>query len=566
MPEQSAVSLKILIADDSGSDRLILKSIVEKQGHIPLLAVNGLEAVETFRREKPDIILLDALMPEMDGFEAARQIKQLSGDHFIPIIFLTSLNEADSLAKCLEVGGDDFLSKPYNSIILKAKINAFWRMLKMHVTLQQQRDEIAEHNKRLVHEQEVAKLTFDKIAHEGSLSAGNIRYRLSPMAIFNGDVLLAAMRPNGNLCVLLGDFTGHGLAAAIGAMPLSQTFYSMVAKGFTIQDILTELNSKLKEILPVGVFCCAVLLDMDFRSKRLELWSGGMPESYLYHQASKQLQLIRSEHLALGILPPEKFSAKTRYFDMQNGDRLFLWSDGILEAESSQGERFGSERLHAIFQQDIAADQFFTVANDAINQFIKGNKRSDDLSIAEITMVDVDLDQQLVLSQKPYPFVPGEWNLSFELHPSSLRMINPIPLLQKVLTDLPGLQHYAVELFTVFTELYSNALEHGVLGLKSELKSSADGFAEYYAKRHDDLQALEQGFIRFELSYFAKDEKSALEVLVTDSGAGFDYEKVAKQTVGANSYSGRGLKLIHAICSSVEYLGVGNQVRIIFEW
>lgn len=566
MPEQSAVSLKILIADDSGSDRLILKSFVEKQGHIPLLAVNGLEAVETFRREKPDIILLDALMPEMDGFEAARQIKQLSGDHFIPIIFLTSLNEADSLAKCLEVGGDDFLSKPYNSIILKAKINAFWRMLKMHVTLQQQRDEIAEHNKRLVHEQEVAKLTFDKIAHEGSLNASNIRYRLSPMAIFNGDVLLAAMRPNGNLCVLLGDFTGHGLAAAIGAMPLSQTFYSMVAKGFTIQDILTELNSKLKEILPVGVFCCAVLLDMDFRSKRLELWSGGMPESYLYHQASKQLQLIRSEHLALGILPPEKFSAKTRYFDMQNGDRLFLWSDGILEAESSQGERFGSERLHAIFQQDIAVDQFFTAANDAIIQFVKGNKRSDDLSIAEITMVDVDLEQQLVLSQKPYPFVPGEWNLSFELHPSSLRMINPIPLLQKVLTDLPGLQHYAVELFTVFTELYSNALEHGVLGLKSELKSSADGFAEYYAKRHDDLQTLEQGFIRFELSYFAKDEKSALEVLVTDSGAGFDYEKVAKQTVGANSYSGRGLKLIHAICSSVEYLGVGNQVRIIFEW
>lgn len=566
MPEQSAVSLKILIADDSGSDRLILKSFVEKQGHIPLLAVNGLEAVETFRREKPDIILLDALMPEMDGFEAARQIKQLSGDHFIPIIFLTSLNEADSLAKCLEVGGDDFLSKPYNSIILKAKINAFWRMLKMHVTLQQQRDEIAEHNKRLVHEQEVAKLTFDKIAHEGSLNASNIRYRLSPMAIFNGDVLLAAMRPNGNLCVLLGDFTGHGLAAAIGAMPLSQTFYSMVAKGFTIQDILTELNSKLKEILPVGVFCCAVLLDMDFRSKRLELWSGGMPESYLYHQASKQLQLIRSEHLALGILPPEKFSAKTRYFDMQNGDRLFLWSDGILEAESSQGERFGSERLHAIFQQDIAVDQFFTAANDAIIQFVKGNKRSDDLSIAEITMVDVDLEQQLVLSQKPYPFVPGEWNLSFELHPSSLRMINPIPLLQKVLTDLPGLQHYAVELFTVFTELYSNALEHGVLGLKSELKSSADGFAEYYAKRHDDLQTLEQGFIRFELSYFAKDEKSALEVLVTDSGAGFDYEKVAKQTVGVNSYSGRGLKLIHAICSSVEYLGVGNQVRIIFEW
>ena len=86
-------------------------------------------------------------------------------------------------------------------------------MLKMHATLQAQRDQIAENNLRLINEQEVAKRTFDKIAHEGALQLANIQYQMSPLAVFNGDVLLAALRPNGNLCVLLGDFTGNDISS-----------------------------------------------------------------------------------------------------------------------------------------------------------------------------------------------------------------------------------------------------------------------------------------------------------------------------------------------------------------
>ena len=90
-------------------------------------------------------------MPRKDGFEAARLIKQSAGEQLIPIIFLTSLSDAESLAKCLEAGGDDFLSKPYNPVILKAKINAFNRTRHMHMTLQQQRDQIVDHNRHMLH-------------------------------------------------------------------------------------------------------------------------------------------------------------------------------------------------------------------------------------------------------------------------------------------------------------------------------------------------------------------------------------------------------------------------------
>ena len=104
--------LTVLIADDSDSDRLLLQRIVQSQGHRTIVAKHGLEAIEAFKFTPPDIVLLDALMPVMDGFDTARYIKAHMGNSFIPIIFLTSLNDAESLARCLEAGGDDFLTRP----------------------------------------------------------------------------------------------------------------------------------------------------------------------------------------------------------------------------------------------------------------------------------------------------------------------------------------------------------------------------------------------------------------------------------------------------------------------
>ena len=85
--------LSILIAEDNAADRMLLSTIVNRQGHRALTAANGLEAVALFEQERPDMVLMDALMPVMDGFEAARRIKQLAGEELVPIIFLTSLTE-----------------------------------------------------------------------------------------------------------------------------------------------------------------------------------------------------------------------------------------------------------------------------------------------------------------------------------------------------------------------------------------------------------------------------------------------------------------------------------------
>lgn len=559
-------TLKILIADDNQSDRMILQAIVKRQGYEVVVAKDGVEAIEQFERESPQIILLDALMPRMDGFEAARSIKNLAGEELVPIIFLTSLTDAESLAKCLEAGGDDFLSKPYNRIILQAKINAFNRMRIMHQTLQQQRDQIAENNEHLLQEQEVAKTVFDNVAHLGCLHANNIKHLLSPLSVFNGDVLLACQKPSGGMHVLLGDFTGHGLPAAIGAMPLAEIFYGMTNKGFSMTDVLREINQKLKHILPVGFFCCACMIDMSFIRRDLEVWIGGLPDAVLYRHDGT-IELVKSNHLPLGVLSADRFTSETYKFDMDLGDRIFMWSDGILEARNEEGEMFGEDRLLAMMANQGSPANLFSAIQNGVQDFIGESERDDDLTMVEVAMLAEDklgLDGSHV--GKSALMGPVNWHFSYMLRDNTLRDFNPLPLLLHVIMEVPGLRLCSGQIYTVLAELISNGLEHGVLGLDSKMKQSPDGFSAYYAKRAEKLENLAGEWVKIAIDHKPDTEGGVLLIRVEDSGPGFDYERIQSDVVSTSGYSGRGIALLRNLCTRVEYFDKGNIVEAEFRW
>lgn len=559
--------LTILVADDTGTDRLILETIVRKEGHRVISAKDGIEAVALFDKERPDIVLLDALMPKLDGFGAARQIKALAGEQLVPIIFLTSLTDTASLVQCLDAGGDDFLSKPYNRVILQAKIKAFNRMREMHGTMLEQRDQIVLHNEHLLQEQTVAKQVFDNIAHSGCLDASNVKYFLSPLAVFNGDVLLAAMRPSGSMMVLLGDFTGHGLPAAIGAMPLASTFYGMAHKGFAMTDILREVNSKLKSILPVGVFCCATIIDMNFHKRTMKVWNGGLPECFLRRAETGEIEAVRSTHLPLGVLDGKSFKDDCLNFDLDVGDRFFMWSDGIHEARSADGSMFGEERLLNVFSECTDSNELFGDILTRVQSFVGDGEKDDDLSLIEIRMEE----PSNILSKSVDFNASGgtglmEWKLEFEVKPASFRFFDPLPLLLNILVEVPGLSSHSGELYTIMSELYNNALEHGVLGLDSSLKKTSDGFAEYYALRQYRLERIKEGFVRFGLDHKTGDNGGSLILTVSDSGDGFDYDATMQCDMELQGYCGRGIPLLKNMCEGLEYFGNGSSVRAVFEW
>ncbi len=559
--------VKVLIADDNDADRMILNAIVQKQGHLVVMARDGAEAVDKFESERPHIVLLDVLMPKMDGYEAARRIKEIAGEELVPIIFLTSIKDVHALAECLDAGGDDFMSKPYNRVILEAKLKAFNRMRGMHATLQHQRDQIAIHNEHLVHEQEVAKAVFDNVAHLGCLNAKNIKYLLSPLAVFNGDVLLATRKPSGGMYVLLGDFTGHGLPAAIGAMPMAEIFYGMAIKGFSMRDILREINQKLKNILPVSVFCCACMVDMDFRKNMIKVWLGGLPDCFLYRAESKEFISIGSRNLPLGVLDNDFFKDDMQIFEMTANDRLYIWSDGIHEACNVNQEMYGEERLVEVFRQAEKADDLFDSIKNSVTEFIGNTERSDDITMVEVKMVEEEyLKDTALIFPSSKSDGPTDWAVSYELRDDTLKTCNPLPLLLHIIMEVPGLHPFSGEVYTILAELYSNALEHGVINLKSEMKSTPLGFAKYYSERSRLLRELKNGFVRFHLSHKPSVDGGNLIIRVEDSGPGFGYDKFDNPEKSLNAYCGRGIALIQELCKSLQFVGAGNIVEVDFEW
>lgn len=565
MPENTL--LKVLIADDTDTDRMILESIVKREGHQVISVCNGVEAVNAYEQERPDIVLMDALMPVLDGFGAARQIKALAGEELVPIIFLTSLNDTESLVKCLDAGGDDFLSKPYNRVILQAKIKAFSRMREMNITMQEQRDQIAAHNNQLLKEQAVAKHVFDNIAHTGCLSASNVKYLLSSLAVFNGDIIVAAMRPSGNMLVLLGDFTGHGLPAAIGAMPLASIFYGMVAKGFSMVDILREINQKLKQILPIGVFCCATIVDMDFSDRQIKVWNGGLPDCYVYRKDSGELETVTSTHLPLGVLDDKDFKDDYQSLSMNLGDRFFMWSDGIIESRGPDGGMYGEDRLRDVFARNQSTDSVFDEVLKDVQVYVGSDERDDDISMIELEMVSeesLEIQEQDFIKYSTAGLI--EWSLALDLKPSTCKIFDPLPLLLNILVEVPGLRRYSGELYTILSELYSNALEHGLLKLDSDWKKTVDGFARYYSERDKRLAELAEGNIAFQLSHQTSSDGGKLRIIVSDSGDGFSLDDSVNLETQMLEHCGRGIPLVKSLCESLSYSNNGAQVEAIFSW
>ncbi|VVP23467.1 fused response regulator/phosphatase [Pseudomonas fluorescens] len=562
---QSLEPLTILIAEDSAADRMLLSRIVRRQGHEVLTAADGAEAVETFRQQRPHLVLMDAMMPVMDGFEAARQIKLLAGETLVPIIFLTSLSESEALARCLEAGGDDFLAKPYNPVILAAKIKAMDRLRRLQSTVLQQRDLIARHHEYLLNEQRVAKAVFDKIAHSGCLSAPNIRYLQSPYALFNGDLLLAAFTPAGDMHVLLGDFTGHGLPAAVGAMPLAEVFYGMTAKGYGLAETLREMNAKLKRILPVDMFCCATLLCLSFQRRSVEVWNGGMPDGYLHSIATGERKPLTARHLPLGVLSSQTFDDRTEVFPMAVGDRVFLLSDGVIDTCDGHEQLFGVERLRQVFAANRQPDALFEEIEQALRDF--GGEARDDVSMVEIRLLEAaQLSPPALVYSDSGQSCPLDWSASFEFRAATLKRFNPLPYLLQLLLEVHGLRAQSGALYSVLAELYSNALEHGVLGLDSSLKRDASGFARYYLQRNERLDALQDGYVRVHLQVTPEGKGGCLTVRVEDSGKGFDVARVQDRPLDGARLSGRGISLIRQLSRNASWSDNGRSACVEFFW
>jgi two-component system, HptB-dependent secretion and biofilm response regulator len=557
--------LKILIADDNRVERIILAKVLTQEGHEVIQAQTGTEAIDFFFQHNPSLVFLDVLMPDLDGYDVAKAITKDDSQRWVPIIFLTSLTDAHDLAKCIDSGGDDFVSKPINRIIIKAKIDAFSRIFNLYETIESQKSEIQFHNEHLIQEQEAAKKVFNNIAHRGCLAADNINYHLSPMSIFNGDLLLATETPMGAMRLMLADFTGHGLPAAIGAIPTAEIFYSMSRKGFAIADVMTEMNARLHSILPRGIFCCAVIADIDAIHERITIWNAGSPEVYIIDLDSQTIEKVVSQHLPLGIQDPQGFSVAPRVLHFGKRHKLLAVTDGIIEAENNQSQMYGEQRLFAKIQQSMQSNNVCLSLVEDVVAFTGKTRHGDDLSLVEVTFPHHHLEQSVVNDDQVHAQTGTlDSSLSLCLRGKSLGKFDPIPMFLQTLLECRELVPHRSRIFMVLSELYNNAVEHGVLGLDSALKTGSEGFTKYYQQRTDGLASLTDGFVKIEFDHRPLADGGEITFYLTNSGDGFDF--TSAKVKGAQEYSGRGIPLLLDLCESIEYFNQGREVKAVYRW
>ena len=140
---------KVLVADDARVLRFATLRILKRLGLEAVEAEDGLQALELFEREKPDLVLIDVQMPGLDGLEVVRRIRQMSGEHWVPVIFLTSMEDDADFTLGIEAGGDDYLTKPVSPVVLEAKIRAMRRLDDMRRELMAVTMELRQANDRL---------------------------------------------------------------------------------------------------------------------------------------------------------------------------------------------------------------------------------------------------------------------------------------------------------------------------------------------------------------------------------------------------------------------------------
>ena len=450
--------------------------------------------------------------------------------------------------------------------------------------LEQSNEELLKLNEELQHSQEMAQSIFGNILSSMTAGSDNIHLYLKPMEKVGGDIFLSTPIFDDRQYLILGDFTGHGLAAAIGAVPVLEIFDSIKNNSLSIGRVAREINKELKRLLPTGLFMCACLMEIDYSAHLIHIWLGGLPELLVVDKNKKLKQRLPSRHIPMAIFGDESFDQTLDVVSLEMDDSIYVFSDGITEAENCGGEMFGQERLEDAILNCGVNENVIEQVIKHLNVFCGDAKQSDDITIAEILYQKPEKKQ--IKDEKM-----TEWKISWEIGVELLKQAVPpySDLLTLCIEPYEELKESKEELFIILAELFTNAFEHGVLALDAGLKKDVTTMPRYFEEREKAIANLEAGWINIDIEMVKQGSKSELIFEFTDCGSGFDYhqknlEPSQLSHLGSSNSessnlessnlellnniapSGRGISLLKSICDEITYYERGNRVRAVYSW
>lgn len=568
-------TLCVLVVDDTRVNQLLLEAMLKSMGYRPILASDAEQALAMFKEHAPDLILMDVMMPGIDGYEAVRRIRRVA-DTWVPIVFVSAMTEVSDMVKGLHAGGDDYLPKPVNAEVLKAKLDMFAERLRMSRQLAEQNRILLDHRARIEEEGKTAQDFMRKLVALEEINDQAVRFFLQAADMFSGDLIAVARTPSNQLHVLLADSTGHGLTAALAVTPVLQPFHAMTAKGFSIAAIAAEINRKVKDYLPIHRFVAAVLLSIDGVNQNISVWNGGCPPVVVLNEDGFPVWQFDSIHVPLGILAPDQFDTRLEHFRISDSAmcQVVLCSDGAMDALEHTDSEIGMKKLLGSVRGS-EREQRFPEMVELLQQSASTLGAVDDIALI---VVDCHKMFQPMQSRQERDLVVREqkevvdttngegklsgWRFSMHLTARQLRELDVVPVLLNLVKQIETADlQVSGQLFMVVSELFNNALDHGLLKLDSTLKHDPEGMERYFEERAVRLRDLTEGEISLEFERSSCAELRHLIIRVKDSGEGFDVAAQMNKESGESEFRhGRGIMLVRDICTVVEYKGNGSEV------
>jgi len=383
---------RLLVVDDNEDNRYTLIMRLEIEGYSNIaIAKDGEQALELLGSQDFDLVLLDVMMPKVDGYQVLQQLKADGRLHDIPVVMISALNEIDSVVRCIELGAVDYLSKPFNPVLLKARVGSSLEKKRL-------RDEVRAHLARMEEELESARqlqmsmvpTTFPQPTARRPIE---ISAMMEPAREVGGDLYDFYDMDDGTLCFFIGDVSGKGVPAAL-FMARTKNVIRLVSRLLrgadgaapTPANIVTAVNRELCQD-NVGMMFVTLFFGMlDPQTGDLRFTNAGHNPPY-HLNGNGPTPVTACKGRPLGVRDNSAY--ETGHLTLAPGEEIYLYTDGVTEAADRKDEFFTEERLEAVLR-DVAghpANAIIKAVADAVRTFADGAPQSDDITALAIRRV-----------------------------------------------------------------------------------------------------------------------------------------------------------------------------------
>lgn len=336
----SEITGHILIVDDQPENRTVLARRLERQGHRTSEAANGREALDVLAVEPPDLILLDVMMPEMDGFTALGKIKADPQLRHIPVIMISALDEIENVVRCIERGAEDFLPKPFNPTLLRARIGASLEKKTFRDQEQAYLRRIEETQRRLEDELKEAAKYVTSTLPEPMEKPFSISWEYAPSTELGGDSFGYHWIDDTHFAIYLLDVCGHGVGAALLSVAAINVIRnsSLPDVDFLQPDqVLKGLNDTFQMERHNNMYFTIWYGVYDTATRTIQHASGGHPPAILLKPGARgdSIEQLLASGMLIGGMPDMTYRTGTA--EVPPGSRLFVYCDGAYEIKRRDG-------------------------------------------------------------------------------------------------------------------------------------------------------------------------------------------------------------------------------------